>query len=563
MNYNRILQMILAMISSFAIIVSFTVPVFAATRPNYSLDEWQALTREEIYNLMVETCADNGGTYKGTVNDINGMGGYALYRCYRSLNGFDTTAGSINGVPISTGDPASAKFMLSQRGLADFGDGNYKDNGHSSNSFSEEMNDRFDEYQQEYPYSGINNSVCYKFPNGYYISWEPLQGGQYGYGFGVGTATHLKYTYSLRFYLHNESGKIIEISTDSYDGPISCPTCNTTPYHNFTILPDGKFSYDAERTGWVHIGDLATYTHTFPWYSTYGDGEEDKPTVTPVPITLYNIDNGDTINAYREGDSINYNNTYYDYGDTVTIGGNTYSVYYDYRDMSEDYLNEFYNYVYNYYYDNIGTDYKFDDSAILEALRAIYDKLQAIFNKCQAGFRNVTDKLNEIIKQLKSIGKSVDDIANEDDKTSFITELTKLIEKLKSKLGITNLTKNIDNITSAFFTAPTYTETQDGQLLATYTLADDASTDAPTTVDAYPHLYFTYNGQKYDFWEWLPAFSASPSLQTFKDIVELFLIASFCMAVFRSIPDIVLNAGKVAGAPSAMSEVEAYRRKYD
>ena len=82
MNYNRILQMIIAMISSVAIIVSFTAPVFAATRPNYSLDEWQALTREEIYNLMVETCADNGGTYNGTVNDINGMGGYALYRCY-------------------------------------------------------------------------------------------------------------------------------------------------------------------------------------------------------------------------------------------------------------------------------------------------------------------------------------------------------------------------------------------------------------------------------------------------------------------------------------------------
>ena len=458
---------------------------------------------------------------------------------------------------------ASAKFMLSQRGLADFGDGNYKDNGHSSNSFSEEMNDRFDEYQQEYPYSGINNSVCYKFSNGYYITWDYVMGGQYGMNFGMPDgSTHSKYTYQIRFYLHDESGKMIE-SCYNYDSGISCPSCFESAFHNFTILPNGRYGYDYENNGWVHHADWGYQEHTFPWYDRYGEGEEDEPTVIPVPITLYDIDTGDTINAFREGDNINYNNNYYDYGDTVTIGGNTYSVYYDYRDMSEDYLNDFYNYVYNYYYDNIGTDYKFDDSAILEALRAIYDKLQAIFNKCQAGFRNVTDKLNEIIKQLKSIGKSVDDIANEDDKTSFISELTKLIEKLKSKLGITNLTKNIDNITSAFFTAPTYTETQDGQLLATYTLADDAVTDTPTTVDAYPHLYFTYNGQKYDFWEWLPAFSASPSLQTFKDIVELFLIASFCMAVFRSIPDIVLNAGKVAGAPSAMSEVEAYRRKYD
>jgi len=560
MNYNRILQMILAMISSVAIIISLASPAFSTTYPDYTLEEWRELSRQDIYDIMTNLCADNGSTYQGQVNDVNGMSGYMLYRCYKGLTGQDKrTIG--NGAPIDFS--SASKFMMEQYGLADFGLGVYKDNGHSGNSFGQDLNDRFDDYQQDYPYSGINNSVCYKFPNGYYISWEPLQGSQGGHAPSINGVVHWAHWYSLRFYLHNESGKIIGITTDDLDPPVACDICQV-PYENFTILPGGKFSYIMHNNQWEHLGGGGVEKiHTFPWYSTYGEGEEDEPPVTPIPITLYNIDNGDTIYAYREGDQINYNNNYYDYGDTVTIGGNTYSVYYDYRDMSEDYLNEFYNYVYNYYYDNIGTDYKFDDSAILEALRAIYDKLQAIFNKCQAGFRNVTDKLNEIIKQLKSIGKSVDDIANEDDKTSFISELTKLIEKLKSKLGITNLTKNIDNITSAFFTAPTYTETQDGQLLATYTLADDAVTDTPTTVDAYPHLYFTYNGQKYDFWEWLPAFSASPSLQTFKDIVELFLIASFCMAVFRSIPDIVLNAGKVAGAPSAMSEVEAYRRKYD
>lgn len=554
MNDNRILQMIIALLSSFAIIISLASPAFATTYPDYTLEQWRELSRQEIFDIMTNVCADNGGEYKGSVNDINGLSGYALYRTYQGLNGYGS---GMYGATI--GSPEAAKFMLEKRGLADFGLGSYKDTGHTAGN----IDDMFDDYQQEYPYSGINNSVCYKFPNGYYISWEPLQGSQGGSAPNINGVVHWAHWYSLRFYLHNESGKIIDMTTDDYDCPVACDICQV-PYENFTILPGGKFSYIMHNNQWTHLGGGGVEKiHTFPWYSTYGEGEEDEPPVTPIPITLYNIDNGDTIYAYREGDQINYNNNYYDYGDTVTIGGNTYSVYYDYRDMSEDYLNEFYNYVYNYYYDNIGTDYKFDDSAILEALRAIYDKLQAIFNKCQAGFRNVTDKLNEIIKQLKSIGKSVDDIANEDDKTSFSNNLKDLIDKLKGKLGITNLTKNIDNITSAFFTAPAYTETQDGQLIATYTLADDAATDTPTTVDAYPHLYFTYNGQKYDFWEWLPAFSASPSLQTFKDIVELFLIASFCMAVFRSIPDIVLNAGKVAGAPTAMSEVEAYRRKYD
>ena len=546
---NRFLQMILAMISSVAIIVSFTAPVFAATRPNYSLDEWQALTREEIYNLMVETCADNGGTYKGTVNDINGMGGYALYRCYRSLNGFDTTAGSINGVPISTGDPASAKFMLSQRGLADFGDGNYKDNGHSSNSFSEEMNDRFDEYQQEYPYSGINNSVCYKFKNGYYITWEPLQGGQYGYGFGVGTATHLKYTYSLRFYLHNESGKIIEISTDSYDGPISCPDCNTTPYHNFTILPDGKFSYDAERTGWVHIGDLATYTHTFPWYSTYGDGEEDKPTVTPVPITLYNIDNGDTINAYREGDSINYNNTYYDYGDTVTIGGSTYSVYYDYRDMSEGYLNEFYNYVYNYYYDNIGTDYNFDDSAILEALRAIYDKLQAIFNKLQAGFTNVSKKLDTIIKQLKTVNASLDEMTEKDKEDSKALWL-ELIKDFKTKISYDQIEDGMNNIQTAFFAKRDYSTNEKG---AVTVVIEKDDVVLPSSL---PQLTVEIMGRKYRLYDCVG--SLGSEIDTIRGFIGFFLVVGFIVMLFRSAPSVI---GGVSSCSDAFNDYYSQKNK--
>lgn len=546
---NRFLQMILAMISSVAIIVSFTAPVFAATRPNYSLDEWQALTREEIYNLMVETCADNGGTYKGTVNDINGMGGYALYRCYRSLNGFDTTAGSINGVPISTGDPASAKFMLSQRGLADFGDGNYKDNGHSSNSFSEEMNDRFDEYQQEYPYAGVNDYICYKFKNGYYITWEPLQGGQYGYGFGVGTATHLKYTYSLRFYLHNESGKIIEISTDSYDGPISCPDCNTTPYHNFTILPDGKFSYDAERTGWVHIGDLATYTHTFPWYSTYGDGEEDKPTVTPVPITLYNIDNGDTINAYREGDSINYNNTYYDYGDTVTIGGSTYSVYYDYRDMSEDYLNDYYNYVINYYYDNIGTEYKFDDSAILEALRAIYDKLQAIFNKLQAGFTNVSKKLDTIIKQLKTVNASLDEMTEKDKEDSKALWL-ELIKDFKTKISYDQIEEGMNNIQTAFFAKRDYSTNEKG---AVTVVIEKDDVVLPSSL---PQFTVEIMGRKYRLYDCVG--SLGSEIDTIRGFIGFFLVVGFIVMLFRSAPSVI---GGVSSCSDAFNDYYSYSQK--
>lgn len=546
---NRFLQMILAMISSVAIIVSFTAPVFAATRPNYSLDEWQALTREEIYNLMVETCADNGGTYKGTVNDINGMGGYALYRCYRSLNGFDTTAGSINGVPISTGDPASAKFMLSQRGLADFGDGNYKDNGHSSNSFSEEMNDRFDEYQQEYPYSGINNSVCYKFPNGYYISWEPLQGSQGGKAPSINGVVHWAHWYSLRFYLHNESGKIIDMTTDDLDPPVACDICQV-PYENFTILPGGKFSYIMHNNQWEHLGGGGVEKiHTFPWYSTYGEGEEDEPPVTPIPITLYNIDNGDTIYAYREGDQINYNNNYYDYGDTVTIGGNTYSVYYDYRDMSEDYLNEFYNYVYNYYYDNIGTDYKFDDSAILEALRAIYDKLQAIFNKLQAGFTNVSKKLDTIIKQLKTVNASLDEMTEKDKEDSKALWL-KLIKDFKTKISYDQIEEGMNNIQTAFFAKRDYSTNEKG---AVTVVIEKDDVVLPSSL---PQLTVEIMGQKYRLYDCVG--SLGSEIDTIRGFIGFFLVVGFIVMLFRSAPSVI---GGVSSCSDAFNDYYSYSQK--
>lgn len=546
---NRFLQMILAIISSVAIIVSFTAPVFAATRPNYSLDEWQALTREEIYNLMVETCADNGGTYKGTVNDINGMGGYALYRCYRSLNGFDTTAGSINGVPISTGDPASAKFMLSQRGLADFGDGNYKDNGHSSNSFSDEMNDRFDEYQQEYPYSGINNSVCYKFPNGYYISWEPLQGSQGGKAPNINGVVHWAHWYSLRFYLHNESGKIIDITTDDFDPPVACDICQV-PYENFTILPGGKFSYIMHNNQWEHLGGGGVEKiHSFPWYSEYGEGEEDEPPITPIPITLYNIDNGDTINAYREGDSINYNNTYYDYGDTVTIGGTTYSVYYDYRDMSEDYLNDYYNYVINYYYDNIGTEYKFDDSAILEALRAIYDKLQAIFNKLQAGFTNVSKKLDTIIKQLKTVNASLDEMTEKDKEDSKALWL-ELIKDFKTKISYDQIEEGMNNIQTAFFAKRDYSTNEKG---AVTVVIEKDDVVLPSSL---PQLTVEIMGRKYRLYDCVG--SLGSEIDTIRGFIGFFLVVGFIVMLFRSAPSVI---GGVSSCSDAFNDYYSQKNK--
>ena len=427
--------------------------------------------------------------------------------------------------------------------------GVYKDNGHSGNSFGHDLNDRFDEYQQEYPYSGINNSVCYKFPNGYYISWEPLQGSQGGKAPSINGVVHWAHWYSLRFYLHNESGKIIDMTTDDYDCPVACDICQV-PYENFTILPGGKFSYIMHNNQWEHLGGGGVEKiHTFPWYSTYGEGEEDEPPVTPIPITLYNIDNGDTIYAYREGNQINYNNNYYDYGDTVTIGGNTYSVYYDYRDMSEDYLNEFYNYVYNYYYDNIGTDYKFDDSAILEALRAIYDKLQAIFNKLQAGFTNVSKKLDTIIKQLKTVNASLDEMTEKDKEDSKALWL-ELIKDFKTKISYDQIEEGMNNIQTAFFAKRDYSTNEKG---AVTVVIEKDDVVLPSSL---PQLTVEIMGRKYRLYDCVG--SLGSEIDTIRGFIGFFLVVGFIVMLFRSAPSVI---GGVSSCSDAFNDYYSQKNK--
>lgn len=539
---KRIICVILAAL----LLLPFCVSVYASTYPDYTLEEWRELSRQDIFDIMTNLCADNGSTYQGQVNDVNGMSGYMLYRCYKGLTGQDKrTIG--NGAPLDFS--SASKFMMEQYGLADFGMGVYKDNGHSGNSFGHDLNDRFDEYQQEYPYSGINNSVCYKFPNGYYISWEPLQGSQGGKAPSINGVVHWAHWYSLRFYLHNESGKIIDMTTDDYDCPVACDICQV-PYENFTILPGGKFSYIMHNNQWEHLGGGGVEKiHTFPWYSTYGEGEEDEPPVTPIPITLYNIDNGDTIYAYREGNQINYNNNYYDYGDTVTIGGNTYSVYYDYRDMSEDYLNEFYNYVYNYYYDNIGTDYKFDDSAILEALRAIYDKLQAIFNKLQAGFTNVSKKLDTIIKQLKTVNASLDEMTEKDKEDSKALWL-ELIKDFKTKISYDQIEEGMNNIQTAFFAKRDYSTNEKG---AVTVVIEKDDVVLPSSL---PQLTVEIMGRKYRLYDCVG--SLGSEIDTIRGFIGFFLVVGFIVMLFRSAPSVI---GGVSSCSDAFNDYYSQKNK--
>lgn len=544
---KRIICVILALF----LLLPFGVSVYASdtSDDDYGLevrvfteDEWFAMTsqqRNAYFNAVVKK---NGGSVP-TFSFDSRVGSYMAYKFYCDLYN-----GKLN-----------AKMSLQWLGLVDFNLKIGNPPNHGGDGFGghrKDIDEQFEEYEKDYPYAGVNDSICYKFSNGYYITWDYVMGGQYGMNFGMPDgSTHSKYTYQIRFYLHDESGKMIE-SCYNYDSGISCPSCFESAFHNFTILPNGRYGYDYENNGWVHHADWGYQEHTFPWYDRYGEGEEDEPTVIPVPITLYDIDTGDTINAFREGDNINYNNNYYNYGDTVTIGDNTYTTYYNFNNMPQNYQNDFYNYITNYYINNnYGNEIDFDDSEILSALGSIYSKLQAIFTKMNAGFNNVVKVLKDILKQLKDVNASLDDITEKDKEESKALWL-ELISDFKKKISYDDIETGINNIQTAFFAKRDFSTSDDGTLIVEIKDKNDVVT--PSTL---PNLFVTLFGQQYKLYGCVASLGAE--IETIKGFIGLFLVVGFLIMLFRSAPGVIASATRLSGEPSNVSQVEAYRSKYD
>lgn len=544
---KRIICVILALF----LLLPFGVSVYASdtSDDDYGLevrvfteDEWFAMTsqqRNAYFNAVVKK---NGGSAP-TFSFDSRVGSYMAYKFYCDLYN-----GKLN-----------AKMSLQWLGLVDFNLKIGNPPNHGGDGFGghrKDIDEQFEEYEKDYPYAGVNDSICYKFSNGYYITWDYVMGGQYGMNFGMPDgSTHSKYTYQIRFYLHDESGKMIE-SCYNYDSGISCPSCFESAFHNFTILPNGRYGYDYENNGWVHHADWGYQEHTFPWYDRYGEGEEDEPTVIPVPISLYDIDTGDTINAFREGDNINYNNNYYNYGDTVTIGDNTYTTYYNFNNMPQNYQNDFYNYITNYYINNnYGNEIDFDDSEILSALGSIYSKLQAIFTKMNAGFNNVVKVLKDILKQLKDVNASLDDITEKDKEESKALWL-ELISDFKKKISYDDIETGINNIQTAFFAKRDFSTSDDGTLIVEIKDKNDVVT--PSTL---PNLSVTLFGQQYKLYGCVASLGAE--IETIKGFIGLFLVVGFLIMLFRSAPGVIASATRLSGEPSNVSQVEAYRSKYD
>lgn len=173
---KRIICVILAAL----LLLPFGVSVYASdtSDDDYGLevrafteDEWFAMTsqqRNAYFNAVVKK---NGGSAP-TFSFDSRVGSYMAYKFYCDLYN-----GKLN-----------AKMSLQWLGLVDFNLKIGNPPNHGGDGFGghrKDIDEQFEEYEKDYPYAGVNDSICYKFSNGYYITWDYVMGGQYGMNFGM------------------------------------------------------------------------------------------------------------------------------------------------------------------------------------------------------------------------------------------------------------------------------------------------------------------------------------------------------------------------------------------
>ena len=561
--------------------------------PSYNETSWNSLSIDERRSAL----EDATRAIKGTPHfDNDFLNTSQAYDYYQNLI---KAGNSVNFVTAPVQSMYGA-IMLERAGQADFGLGFYNDNGHSGGKFgdntvADSLNDDFLDYIQKYPYVGQDTpSTAYKFSNGYYVDWDPLDLGAGGvFSYAIDGVTHKSERYGLRFYLHDETGKIIDMvdhkGYNAYTPLLVCDVCGGALFDNFTITSEGQYYFDYHpwdknhRTSYFEVVQSAKYQ--FPWWSQYGTPTE-EPVVTD-PVATGTDENGNEIQFNINSDGVTYEGNTYNYNDdnSVTINGNTYHITVNPADVNEDYYNQFLQQIINSYYNYYGTDETpFDGTDILTSLKSIFDSLEKFrsscytqlketadyifdgFNSMRSSLKTIIDKLKDIIDQLKDIGGALDDIS-EEKKQEYNTKWLEAIGKVKKKFCYDEIKANIDNCYNAMFNAE-YSETEQAEVIATYAYNDGSGADPIKKNGTFlPAITVEIFGQEYNLLSCIGSFT--PYMDGIKDIISMFLIITFILSLFRSLPAMIGGVSSVVTSTpqfqdfSDKTEVEFYRSKYD
>lgn len=520
--------------------------------PDYTYAEWESMSIDERRAALEAPVIKYRGTPHFTDDFLSDS--KSSHNAYEGfVNGYSVVGGVIPNIASSV--------YLETMGQADLRLGFYNDD--YNDTVAGELNYDFLDYIQKYPYVGQDTpSTAYKFSNGYYVDWEPLLIGSGPNNFAVGDVIHSCKKYGLRFYLHDETGKIIDMvdhkGFNAYTPLIICDICGGALFDNFTITYDGQYYFDYYPWDYPHTKykDVRqSSTYGFPWWSQYG-----APTAEPVvtdPVATGTDENGIEIQFNINSDGVTYEGNTYNYNDdnSVTINGNTYHITVNPADVNEDYYNQFLQQVINNYYNYYGTDSTpFDDKDIISAVKSVFTSLETFrsycysqlkqigdyifdgFNSMRSSMKTIIDNLKDILKQLKKINKSVGELTEEQEEKNK-SDWADLISDFKDKVGWASLDKSMRNIQIAFFGQREYSVHSETGEIQVQILQKNAAPLASSM----PNLSITYMGQSYNLYSCVAYFGGD--IDPIKQFISLFLWVGFILSVFRSIPSILGGVG--------------------
>lgn len=373
---------------------------------SYSEYDWSIMTPEQrasAFGFVFDHYHGSIPDYKHSF--FSGSNSNQSWLIYMQLTGLD---------PLSS-NPLRLSLLseLEAMGVSDFGLGYYGRDGHSSGKFgdgtvADTLNDEFVDYLKKFPYvpEDPDGSSAYKFDNGYYITWEPLlfpDQHYTNYGVAGTTDVHSGSGYGIRFYLHNESGGIVDFIDHSYELSVICSLCHSgmNPIRDFTITQDGKFYYTRYEWGRPPHSEKVSNTYPLPWVSSYGTPEASEPS-GGVPAVGVG-DDGSIINFDIDSDGVTYEGNTYNYNpdNSVTIGGNTYNIVVNPSDVNDDFYKQFLDFIINQYLNyNVPESTPFDPTDIISSLKSIFTSLET--------FRSYTyNQLIEIRNYIINVSNNV------------------------------------------------------------------------------------------------------------------------------------------------------------
>lgn len=146
---------------------------------------------------------------------------------------------------------------------------------------------------------------------------------------------------------------------------------------------------------------------------------------------------------------------------------------------------------------------------------------------------------------MKKVSSIADNIGFNYDRSNA-GSWSDVINAFKNKVGYNNIATSVNNISSGIFGFRTFKTDNNGDLVAVVEGDENSTFSGKVTT---PHIYFTYMGAKYDLLASIGAFT-SESLAFFKSLVSLFVTVGFALGLFRSIPDILMSAGRLVDSNS-------------